>query len=114
MSCFCGCRGRVVARHHCLTAQEIRRADCARGRGARALPPLKELLADERNLVPVAFTCHGSHHARSQPYELWMLPNSVFEFTAEVLGSDRAYNWLGRHYRGEDARLDALLGAVAA
>jgi hypothetical protein len=94
--------------HHCVTRQELTRVyRTARSRG-HATRPLKAILADERNLVPVAFVCHGSHHAASQRYELAMLPDSVFVFAAEVLG-DRAYGYLSRFYTGEDARLDALL-----
>lgn len=110
--CFCGCPDRVVALHHCITRQELTRVHRSAGRGARALPPLKVLLADRRNLVTVAFACHGSHHARSQTYRLDMLPNSVFEFAEEILG-ERAHSYLARHYVGEDARLDALLGVLA-
>lgn len=101
MSCFCGCRDRLNARHHCVYAQHLRQ-----------MAP--HLLDDERNLVPVARVCHGSHHARSQPYTLAMLPDSVYEFAVEVMGPEKAYNYLERRYAGEDARLDALLGAVAA
>lgn len=106
-ACFCGCSDRVVALHHCITRQELARVHRSAGRGDRALPPLKVLVADRRNLVPAAMICHGSHHARSQPYRLDMLPDSVFEFAAEVLGI-RAHAYLERHYQGEDARLDAL------
>lgn len=108
MSCFCGCPDRVVQRHHAVTRQELRHIARAAKRG------FGDLISDPRNLVDVAFTCHMSHHARSQTYELTMLPDSVFEFAAEVMGPGRAFNWLRRSYAGEDTRLDALLGPVAA
>ena len=100
--CFCGCGKRAQVLHHAITQQEIRRN--ARGRDVRAL------LGDQRNLVAVTDRCHGNHHSRARPYRLGMLPDSVFEFAAEVLGAGKAYNWLRRHYNGEDPRLDALLG----
>jgi hypothetical protein len=43
-----------------------------------------------------------------------MLPDGVFVFAAELLGAGRAYNALGRSYKGSDARLDALLVEEAA
>jgi len=116
--CFCGCGEQAVHRHHCLTEQELRRVVFA-GRSSRmALPApdrdtLARLVSDPRNLVDAASTCHGSHHAASQRYSLAMLPDSVFEFAAEVLG-ERAHGWLRRRYVGEDARLDALREIEAA
>jgi len=68
-----------------------------------------ELCSDRRNLVWLAFDCHESHHARSRPLPLAVLPDSVFQFAEEVLGAGAAYNYLRRRYAGEDARLDALL-----
>lgn len=99
--CFCGCGERAVQEHHVVYAQELVRLG---GWG----------LLDARNLVPVALLCHGRHHSRQAPYVLSRLPDSVFEFAAEVMGAGRAYNYLGRRYAGEDRRLDALLEEVAA
>lgn len=111
--CFCGCRDRAVHSHHVVTKEEIKRVHRTTLREGHASRPLKVLLADERNLVPAAHVCHGSHHAASQRYRLDMLPDSVFEFASELLGI-RAHAWLARRYQGEDARLDALeLEAVA-
>lgn len=99
--CFCGCGKRAQTLHHAITQQEIRRN--ARGRDVPAL------LADQRNLVPVNDRCHGNHHSRARPYQLGMLPASVFDFALEVLGAGRAHGYLARHYNGMDLRLDALL-----
>ncbi len=91
----------------------------ADGRSLRmALPApdrarLTALVSDPRNLVPVAAQCHGAHHGRSVPYELSMLPDSVFEFAAEVLGP-RAHGYLRRRYVGRDPRLDELRLIAAA
>ena len=65
-------------------------------------------------LVPVAHRCHLDHHARARTYELRMLPDAVFEFAVELLGADRAHEYLGRYYAGRDARHDALLVQGAA
>ena len=65
-------------------------------------------MRDPRNLVPVAFACHGAHHGRSRPFELGALPDEVFEFTGELLGP-AGFDYLRRRYVGEDPRLDALL-----
>lgn len=97
-ACICGCGDPVAAMHHVCYRQHIPAA----------------LLDDERNLVPVAFRCHGNHHAASKRYLLHMLPDSVFEFAAEVLGPGKAFNYLRRRYDGQDPRLDALLEGVAA
>jgi hypothetical protein len=112
MDCFCGCSDPPVHLHHCVTKQEITRVHRTLTHEGKATRPLKVMLDDERNLVPVAFVCHGSHHAASQRYELGMLPDSVFEFAAEVLGR-RAFGVLRRCYVGEDSRLDALLAVEA-
>lgn len=112
MDCFCGCGERAVHLHHLIYQQELARIHATAIREGKATRPLKVMLADERNLVPAAFVCHGSHHAASQRYELGMLPNSVFEFAAEVLGR-RAFGVLRRCYVGEDTRLDALLSMEA-
>lgn len=101
--CVCGCGRRAAQLHHVIYQQELRRIARAAGTSARAL------IADPRNLVPVAFDCHGQHHAAARRLELWRLPDSVFEFAREVLGAGRAYEWLRRRYAGADPRLDALV-----
>ena len=98
MRCICDCGRLVVHRHHVVYRQHIP----------------AETHEDPRNLVPVANNCHWGHHNASCRYELRMLPDSVFEFAAEVLGPGKAFNYLQRRYAGEDPRLDALLEGVAA
>ena len=116
--CICGCNQRVVAKHHCTYEQELRRVVGAHRSMRLGLPRpdrerLTRLVADPRNLVPVAFDCHQAHHSGACRYELGMLPDSVFEFTGEVLGA-RAHGYLARRYAGADARLDRLLLIEAA
>lgn len=65
---------------------------------------------DERNLVWVAFDCHGGHHSGAARLKLSVLPDEVFEFAAGLMGADRAALYLGRYYAGDDPRLDALWG----
>lgn len=69
---------------------------------------------DERNLVPTCFRCHERHHSAHCRFCLGLLPDSVFEFAAEVLGTGPAYEYLRRRYSGEDRRLRALLEESAA
>lgn len=66
-------------------------------------------MADRRNLVPLGPRCHAAHHNRSRPLPLHRLPDSVFEFAAEVLGPGPAFEYLRRRYAGGDRRLEALL-----
>lgn len=82
--------------HHAIYAQHVERAGGD--------------LNDDRNLVPVAFSCHGAHHGRSRPFELGMLPDSVFAFALELLGP-AAFDYLRRRYAGDDPRLEGLLSA---
>lgn len=98
--CVCGCGVRGKERHHVVYAQHCRAAGASTG--------------DLRNIVAVATACHAAHHNRSRPLELRVLPDSVFEFAAEVLGPGKAFNYLERRYAGADPRLDALLQDVAA
>lgn len=93
--CICGCGQRALPYpHHVIYQQEIVR------RGGD--------VDDPRNLVPIAFSCHGNHHGRSRPFELGALPDSVYEFAFELMGP-AAFDYLRRRYSGEDARLEALL-----
>lgn len=92
--CICGCGQRSANLHHIIYRQHVARA----GGNVR----------DKRNLVPVAFSCHGAHHGRSRPLELGCLPDGVFEFAGELLGP-AGFDYLRRRYRGEDERLEALL-----
>jgi len=96
MHCVCGCGQRAVHQHHVVTRQEIRH----HGGDPK----------DERNLVPVAFDCHGAHHSGAKRLLLSSLPDSVFEFAGELMGGAAA-DYLARYYRGDDPRLATLLSA---
>jgi len=101
--CVAGCGRPADVRHHVVYQQELRRVagrDKARGDALRG---------DPRGMVPMCNSCHERHHSRSKPLPLSVLPDCAFVFAAEVLGSDRAFNYLGRTCVGEDPRLDALL-----
>lgn len=92
--CACGCGQPSVARHHVITRQELRK----HGGDPK----------DARNLVWVAFSCHGAHHSGSRRLRLEVLPDSCFVFASELMGPAGA-DYLRRYYAGEDARLEALL-----
>jgi hypothetical protein len=92
------CHARAVHHHHVLYRQIIRRHHGDE--------------TDERNLIPLCFRCHERHHNRVAPLPLWALPDSVYEFAAELLGHGPAYEELRRRYRDGDPRLDALLGTA--
>lgn len=119
--CVCGCGARAVQQHHVVTRARLR--DVAK-EAARADPGGPDwetrwgvLCASKRNLVPVSVRCHMEHHAsgvRQRRLRLAALPDSVFEFAAEVLGPERAYSYLGRRYVGSDMRLEFLLREAAA
>lgn len=80
--------------HHVVYRQQLRR---------RGGDP-----ADLRNLVPVAFRCHGDHHSMSAPFPLRLLPDSVFVFAVELMGA-ASYDYLRRRYSGEDKRLERII-----
>jgi hypothetical protein len=84
-----------VHRHHVITRQELRK----HGGDPK----------DERNLVWVAFECHGGHHSGAARLPLVRLPDACFEFAVELVGAGLAYELLGRYYAGDDPRLEALL-----
>jgi hypothetical protein len=69
-------------------------------------------LKDKRNLVPVAFSCHMAHHSGAKRFLLADLPDSVYEYAAELLGAGLAFETLGRYYAGDDPRLEVLLLSV--
>lgn len=96
----CGGRDRL-ALHHCLYRQHVKAAAGD--------------VWDPRNALTLCAWCHSGHHGgrRARVLPLSVLPDSVFEFAAEVLG-ERAHGWLRRRYVGEDARLDALREIEAA
>lgn len=98
MSVICRCGARAVQEHHVIYRQELRRR-----RGD---------MKDRRNLIPLCLRCHERHHSRIAPISLSNLPDEVFDFAYELMGP-AAYDYLGRHYAGEDPRLDALIEAAA-
>lgn len=64
--------------------------------------------SDERNFLPLCHGCHFNHHSRSKVLALSVLLDSNFDYADELLGL-AAPDYLQRYYRGEDARLDALV-----
>lgn len=100
MTCACGCGRPATILHHCVRRQEIRRYDGSMG--------------DERNLIPLAHDpCHEWHHNAARRLRSSVLPDSVFEFAAELMGPGRAANFMIRHYSGavNDKRVLGLLDA---
>jgi len=107
--CACGCGQRAANKHHIVYVQRLREL-ARRERDKRLRREIEaQLVADKRNLMWLAFDCHGSHHSGARRLPLGRLPDSVFEFALEVLGAGPAHEYLRRRYSGEDARLDALL-----
>lgn len=112
--CACGCGQRSANKHHAVYRQKLREVAARRERDKRARATLvRELEADERNLVWLAFGCHQAHHGQHWRLPLGKLPDSVFAFAAEVLGAGEAFEYLRRRYHGQDVRLDALLEMAA-
>jgi hypothetical protein len=100
--CACGCGSRGGHDHHVIYRQELRhRATLERS--------YRSLETDRRNIVPMAFDCHGGHHSGAARLHLSRLPDSCFEFAEEIMGAGAAFEYLGRYYAGEDPRLSALL-----
>jgi 5-methylcytosine-specific restriction endonuclease McrA len=66
---------------------------------------------DPRNAMTLCSSCHMSFHRWGRGIDAAWLPDSAFEFARETLGAGRAYEYLIRHYKGQDDRLDALLAA---
>jgi hypothetical protein len=93
--CVCGCGQRAAHRHHVIYRQHVTRAGGD--------------LRDPRNLVPVAFACHGAHHSGAARLPLARLPDDVYAFAVELLGTGLAYETLRRYYGGSDPRLNGLL-----
>lgn len=107
--CVCGCGRRSANRHHVIYRQHLRERAERRHDGTS----FRALVADERNLVAMAFGCHQDHHARSRPLPMRLLPDSVFEFAIEVLGFGPSYQYLARYYGGSDPRHDAMAGGAS-
>jgi hypothetical protein len=97
--CICGCGQRSCNQHHVVYRQHLRQYDGS--------------VKDSRNLVWVACSCHSRHHNGFKRLHLYMLPDSVFEFAAELMGRGAAYEYLKRHYDGSDMRLEFLLAKTA-
>ncbi len=95
--CIDGCGQRAVHEHHVIYRQHLRQ------HGGD--------LKDIRNLVPMAFDCHGAHHSGARRLRLELLPDSAFAFAVELMGAGLAYEHLARYYAGEDPRLEALLSS---
>lgn len=92
--CFCGCNAKAVHLHHAIRVSVIER----NGGDTN----------DARVLLGVGFTCHlNSHWSAFRRYRLDQLPDSVFEFAAELLGAG-ARAELRRHYDGDDPRMEML------
>lgn len=89
-----GGRQRYRNQHHCIYAQHVRDA------GGDVWDP--------RNSLTLCYDCHAKHHGGDR-IPLSALHDSVFEFAVELLGTEPAYNYLRRRYRGSDSRLDALI-----
>lgn len=102
MSCVCGCGRRDGHDHHVVYRQELKHH-------ATREQSFRRLETDRRNMVRVAFDCHGAHHMGARRLRLSVLPDPVFEFAGELLGAGAAYEYLRRRYAGDDSRLDALL-----
>lgn len=83
-------------RHHIIYSQHV-----------VAVSPA--LAWDTRNRLGLCGFHHRSHHGRSATIPLALLPDSAYEFAAELLGAGAAYEYLARRYRGDDSRLVALL-----
>ena len=86
----CGYRGSPLDRHHVV----YRRDMVARGVAPRHFH-------DPRNMVWLCAECHRRQDSGAPRLVLSMLPAGVFEFAAEVLGTDAAREYLSSHYGGD-------------
>lgn len=113
MRCICGCGQRGVHDHHVVYEQVVRRAYRDLQRAGKSCRWQSEAAAvnDGRNIVPIAFGCHGGQHGGNDRLRLSKFPDRCFEFAAELLGPGKAYEYLNRRYAGPDPRLDRLLDA---
>lgn len=87
--------------HHVVYEQHVRRA------GGDVYDP--------RNGLTLCGVCHATHHGQLDrgKVALSVLRDENYDFAFELLGP-AAYDYLRRHYSGEDPRLDALLQREAA
>lgn len=83
--------------HHVVSAQELKR---------RGLP-----LYDRRNRFEICQPCHFNHENGSSRIPLLMLRDEHLDYAFDVLGA-YGYDYLRRHYRGDDDRLDERLQAM--
>ncbi len=81
--------------HHCVYAQAVVREGGDKW--------------DPRNRLLLCSFCHLSHHKGGTPLPIAVLPDSVFEFGAELLGPEAAFEYIKRRYAGNDPRHAALL-----
>lgn len=90
------CKSKRVVSHHTVYEQEVRRRD-------------RSLIWDVRNRTPICGRDHMRHHDDS-PWKIPLakLPDAAIEFAIDLLGPF-AYDYLRRHYSGDDPRLDAAL-----
>lgn len=83
-------------RHHVVEAQEVKRL---------GLP-----LWNTMNILRLCVECHRKHTQHVALIPLVKLRNVNYQYAFMHMGS-RAYNYMRRHYTGEDPRLDWWLGA---
>ena len=95
---ICDARGSYTSLHHVVYEQHVRDA------GGDVWDPRNSL-----TVCDGPFSCHTRHHSRMRPIRLDALPDSAYEFAAELFGSGAAYEYLRRRYFGDDPRLDRLL-----
>lgn len=105
MDCV-ACGNQAQQLHHIVYQQHLRNEAgdlTPRGpkhkQGRKALA--KQLAGDRRNLVPVCEPCHAAHHNGQHRLNLALLPDDAFTFATELLGEDRALEYLTRRYKRE-------------
>lgn len=91
----CGSSDRLQL-HHVVYEQNVRRA------GGNPWDP--------RDSLTTCIRCHCGHHHGSG-ITLMLLRDENFDFAFELLGA-AAYDYLRRHYTGDDPRLERHLAAV--
>ena len=93
----CGSSDRLQL-HHVVYEQRVRAA------GGDACDP--------RDSLTTCIRCHcGHHHGLRGRIPLTLLREENLDFAFDLLGT-AAYDYLKRHYVGEDARLEAYLSAI--
>jgi hypothetical protein len=83
----CGARG-LLLRHHVITEAHVR---------AAGGDPWD--LDNAMALGYYACTCHRDHHHAIRRIPRAKVPDAAVMFAAELLGSERAEDYLARHYR---------------